>query len=230
VVTNSSLMVKNESLVVKNNSVVGRLVVVGVVVAFLSGCVTDPYTGQRKASKAAIGSIAGAILGAAVSSKEDRKKGALLGALAGGGAGLYMDNQERKLRNKLQGTGVSVTREGDAIRLNMPGNLTFATNSSDIQSNFYSVLNSVADVFQEFGDTSVKVTGHTDSRGSENYNLQLSQKRAESVANYLVSQSISGNRIRSEGWGESSPVATNETASGREQNRRVEIQIIPKGA
>ncbi|MBL4867435.1 MAG: OmpA family protein, partial [Pseudomonadales bacterium] len=179
-------------------------------------------------SKAIIGAVSGAILGAAVSSKSDRKKGALIGAAVGGGAGFYMDNQEKKLRARLQGTGVSVTRVGDQISLNMPGNLTFATNSSDVQSNFYAVLNSVADVFKEFGKTNVKVTGHTDSTGSESFNMTLSQKRAQSVANYLMSQSIASNRVRAEGWGESSPIATNDTSAGREQNRRVEIKIIPR--
>ena len=115
-----------------------------------AACTTDPYTGERKASKAAIGAVAGAVVGAATSSKSDRKKGALIGAAVGGGAGLYMDNQEKKLRQQLAGTGVSVSRADGNIYLNMPGNLTFETNSANIQSQFYSVLNSVTLVFNEF--------------------------------------------------------------------------------
>jgi outer membrane protein OmpA-like peptidoglycan-associated protein len=210
----------------KRNNVMKKAVIVVASVFVLSACTTDPYTGQRKPSKAAIGSIAGAVVGAAVSSKSDRGKGALIGAAVGGGTGLYFDNQEKKLREKLANTGVSVTREGKSIYLNMPGNLTFNTNSSDIQSSFYDVLNSVASVFKEFKKTQIQITGHTDSVGSDASNLALSQRRAQSVANYLIAQSIAPQRFYVSGMGESQPIASNDTPQGREQNRRVEVQII----
>ncbi len=194
----------------------------------MSGCVTDPYTGEKKISKGAIGATTGAILGAAVSSKHDRGKGALIGAAVAGGAGVYMDNQEKKLRDRLQNTGVSVTRDGEQIYLNMPGSLTFQTNSSDIQGSFYSVLNSVSQVLKEFNNSNVDVTGHTDSVGDDNYNQQLSERRAWSVANYLTAQGLDASRLHVVGYGERYPVTSNDTEQGKQMNRRVEVQIKPR--
>ncbi len=197
------------------------------VLAFLAGCTTNPYTGEKKVGKSAIGAGAGALLGAVVAGKGDRKKGALIGAVAGGSIGYYMDVQEQKLRQKLEGTGVSVTREGKNIKLNMPGNLTFSTNSAAVQSRFYPVLNSIYLVLKEYDTTKVEVSGHTDNVGSDAYNLKLSQQRAESVVNYLVSQNLKAQRFTAVGSGESAPIASNDNESGREQNRRVEVRIIP---
>lgn len=207
----------------------GRKIVVVAAIAslYLAGCATDPYSQERKPSKAAIGAVAGAVIGAAVSSKSDRGKGALIGAATLGGAGYYMDRQEQKLKQHLEGTGVSVSRNGDQITLNMPGNVTFATGRSDIQANFYEVLNSVNSVFKEFSKTKVKISGHTDSVGSDASNEQLSMRRAESVANYFISNGVSSSRIEAYGYGERYPVADNKTAQGKAANRRVEIEIIP---
>jgi outer membrane protein OmpA-like peptidoglycan-associated protein len=202
----------------------------------LSGCTTNPYTGERQASKAAIGAGIGAAAGAAVGalsgghSKERRKKaliGAGVGALAGGGVGYYMDVQEAKLREQLRGTGVGVTRVGDEIILNMPGNVTFATNSADVKSNFYGVLNSVSLVLKEYEKTVIEVAGHTDNRGSETYNQSLSVRRAASVGQYLSTQGIEHLRLITVGYGESHPIADNDTSAGREQNRRVELTLAP---
>lgn len=204
----------------------------------LSGCTTtNPYTGEQQISKAAIGTGLGAAAGAAIgavaggdSSKERRKKaliGAGVGAIAGGGVGYYMDVQEAKLREQLRGTGVSVTRVGDEIMLNMPGNVTFATNSTDIQSNFYGVLDSVSLVLKEYDKTVVEVAGHTDDQGAESYNQTLSERRAGSVARYLSSRGIDGMRLITVGYGEFRPSADNATAAGREQNRRVELTLAP---
>jgi outer membrane protein OmpA-like peptidoglycan-associated protein len=204
----------------------------------LPGCTTtNPYTGEQQVSKAAIGTGLGAAAGAAIgaiaggdSSKERRKKaliGAGVGAIAGGGVGYYMDVQEAKLREQLQGTGVSVTRVGDEIMLNMPGNVTFATNSADIKSNFYGVLDSVSLVLKEYNKTVVEVAGHTDDRGADSYNQTLSERRANSVARYLSSRGIEGMRLITVGYGESRPTADNATAGGREQNRRVELTLAP---
>jgi len=204
-----------------------RLTVLTAVALLSAGCVTDPYTGERKISKTAMGATAGAVVGAAVSSKKDRGKGALIGAAALGGAGAYMDRQESKLRQRMEGTGVSVERQGDEITLNMPGNVTFETGQADIQANFFEVLNSVSQVFKEFSKTSVKISGHTDSKGTDAFNQQLSERRALNVANYLTSQGVPASRVEAYGYGERYPVASNETSEGRSQNRRVELEIVP---
>jgi outer membrane protein OmpA-like peptidoglycan-associated protein len=202
----------------------------------LSACTTvNPYTEEKQASKlaigAGIGAASGAVIGLLTSNNKNRQRNVLLGAgigaLAGGSVGYYMDVQEAKLRQRLRGSGVSVTRSGNQILLNMPGNVTFATNSSDINANFYEVLNSVAIVLKEYKKTTVDVIGHTDSVGSASYNQQLSQRRARSVAEYLASQQIMPERLLVAGRGESQPVASNSTPEGRSKNRRVEIQIVP---
>ena len=198
----------------------------------LGACTTNPYTGEEQASKTAtgagIGAVAGGLIGAIAG---DNRNAVLLGmgvgALAGGGVGYYMDKQEEKLRMQLQATGVSVTRNGDNIILNMPGNITFATDSSNISADFYSVLDSVALVINEFEKTYIDIYGYTDSTGSEAYNQTLSEKRASSVARYLESQKVVSQRIVTRGMGESNPVASNDTPEGRSLNRRVEIVLIP---
>jgi outer membrane protein OmpA-like peptidoglycan-associated protein len=206
-----------------------------------TGCTRDPYTGERQVSKTAIGAGVGAAAGAATGvavgyitgkkkSKQLRKRaliGAGIGAVAGGGVGAYMDYQEAKLRKKLQGTGVSVTREGDNIVLNMPGNITFDSGSAQIKPNFHEVLNSVSLVLQEYKKTYVDVAGHTDSTGSADFNQKLSEQRAMAVANYLAARKVHPDRFSVIGYGESQPIASNATASGREQNRRVEIELAP---
>jgi outer membrane protein OmpA-like peptidoglycan-associated protein len=203
----------------------------------LAACTTNPYTGESQVSKgllgagtgAAIGGAAGALLGATTSLKTRKTAliGAGIGALAGGGVGVYMDNQEAKLRQRLQNSGVSVTRVGDSIVLNMPSNITFDTDQSDVKPNFYETLNSVAIVLEEYNKTLVDVVGHTDSSGSADYNLDLSRQRAASVARYLTSQQLDPNRFSVDGRGKSQPIASNATASGKSRNRRVEITIAP---
>lgn len=212
-----------------------KLVGVGVVVACLSaGCTTvNPYTRETQTSKAVkgagIGAAAGAIAG--LLTKGDKLENALIGAgvgaLAGGGVGYYMDVQEAKLRQKLEGTGVSVTRVGDNITLNLPSSITFATNSADLNAQFYNALDGVSMVLKEYNKTVIEVAGHTDSTGSDQYNQQLSQRRASSVANYLASHGVVNQRLITVGAGESHPVASNDTDAGRAQNRRVEMTIVP---
>jgi outer membrane protein OmpA-like peptidoglycan-associated protein len=203
------------------------------VIFLVEGCTTDPFTGEQKMSKTAWGSIIGAAGGAAVGAavSKDKRKGALIGAgiggLTGAGVGYYMDQQEAKLRQKLQGTGVSVTRQGDNIILNMPGNITFQTNSADINANFYNVLNSVVLVLNEFNKTLIDVYGHTDSTGSDAINQPLSERRASSVGQYLISQGIDSRRVATQGFGKTRPIASNDTPEGRSQNRRVELQLVP---
>jgi outer membrane protein OmpA-like peptidoglycan-associated protein len=138
-----------------------------------------------------------------------------------------MDRQEAKLRAELQGTGVQVQRDGNNLTLIMPGNITFASSSADIRSDFFDVLNSVAKVLAEFNQTSIRITGHTDSTGGDKINIPLSERRADSVAMYLRSQKVNGARIQSYGYGSRYPIASNDTPAGREQNRRVELELIP---
>lgn len=198
-----------------------------------TGCsTTDPLTGEEQMSKAGkgavIGAVTGALAGAAVG--KDTKGvlvGAASGAAAGGAVGYYMDKQEDKLRQELADTGVTVTRDGDNILLNMPGNITFMTASSDIQTDFYDVLEAVATVLGEFQETRVEIAGHTDAVGSDESNMMLSQQRASAVAIYLQQQGVSLQRIDAIGLGESQPVAANDTDNGRAQNRRVEITLVP---
>lgn len=211
--------------------------VVAGIVPGLAGCTTtNAYTGETQVSKTAkgagIGALAGAALGALTgdNGKERRKRaliGAGVGALAGGAVGQYMDRQEARLRAQLQGTGVSVTRSGEEIILNMPGNVTFATGSADLNAGFFSVLDSVALVLKEYDKTVIDVSGHTDNVGSDQLNQSLSERRAGSVGEYLRVKGVSTQRIATAGYGESRPIATNDTPDGRQQNRRVELTLSP---
>lgn len=202
----------------------------------MPACTTDPLTGQQSLNKAAIGSLIGAAAGAGIGalsgddSKERRQRaliGAGIGALGGGAIGSYMDRQEALLRDQLRDTGVSVTRRGQDIILNMPGNVTFATNSAQVESEFYSVLTSVAEVLKEYRQTLVDVAGHTDSTGSRAYNMTLSQRRATSVADYLRNQGVFASRFHVNGYGPDYPIADNGTEAGKQANRRVEITLQP---
>jgi len=208
-------------------------------VATLSSCATfDPYTGEEKTTNTAKGAGIGASAAMLLSylankdkSSSERKKRLLrdagIGAIVGGGAGYYMDTQEAKLRKQLRNSGVSVIRNGDNINLVMPGNITFPSNGSQLMSDFYDVLDSVALVLEEFEKTTIVVAGYTDSKGSESYNQKLSENRANAVAAYLKSRKINEIRFDTVGFGEKSPIADNSTAEGRSLNRRVELSLIP---
>jgi len=204
---------------------------------FAGGCSTfDAYTGEEKTSNATRGALIGAAAGAVVGlvsgdDSVERKQRALIGAgvgaLAGGAIGYYMDQQEAKLRAELEGTGVSVTRIGDNITLNMPGNVTFATDSADLSPAFFEVLDSVGKVLEEFDQTVVEVAGHTDSTGTEDHNQGLSERRASTVSQYLQTRGVLGQRFITLGMGELRPVADNASVNGRQTNRRVEITMVP---
>jgi outer membrane protein OmpA-like peptidoglycan-associated protein len=214
-----------------------RITALTVVVSLAAGCSTiNPYTREEQTSKAAKGAAIGAAVGAVAgvltgdNSRERRRRaliGAGLGGLAGGGVGYYMDVQEAKLRKQLEGTGVSVTRNGDEITLNMPSNVTFASNSADLNSKFFGTLDSVGLVLKEYDKTLVDVLGHTDNTGGQALNQQLSERRAATVGDYLVSRGIAAGRVVKQGFGFSRPVASNDTPEGRAQNRRVEIVLSP---
>ena len=199
--------------------------------AMLVACTTNPYTGEQQASKTAtygLGAAAVCGLVGAMDSAKKARNAALGCGIVGAGVGAYMDVQEKKLRDQLQGTGVRVVREGDNIRLVMPGNITFNTDSYQLRADFYPVLNSVGLVLAKYADTTIRITGHTDDRGSRQYNLTLSEKRADSVANYLVTRDVARGRMYIEGAAFDQPVADNGTAAGRAENRRVELYILPK--
>lgn len=202
-----------------------------------NACTTiDPYTREERTARAQRQAVIGAISGAAAGlvtgdSSMERKKRALvgagLGALAGAAVGNYMDRQELKLREQLERTGVSVTRSGDNITLNMPGHITFDTDSAGLNGRFFEVLDSVALVVNEFDQTVIEIAGHTDSTGSESYNLGLSERRAGSVGQYLRAREVLPDRIIEVGIGESMPIAANDSPDGRQRNRRVELTLVP---
>jgi len=212
-------------------------VFVTLLVLNLAGCYTyDPYTGDKKISDttkgAGIGAAAGAVVGLltggdAAAHRKNALIAAGVGALAGGAIGNYMDRQEASLRHDLAGTGVSVTRIGDNITLNMPGNITFKSDSAEIEPSFYKVLNSVNLVVKKYNKTVVEVAGHTDSTGAAEYNQKLSERRANAVAQYLENQGLASNRVVTVGAGETKPVADNSTPEGRQANRRVELTLTP---
>ena len=202
----------------------------------LTGCTTiNPYSGEEQTSSAvkggAIGAATGALVGVLASSKHDRGKGALIGAATGaavgGGIGYYMDVQEAKLRQKMKGTGVSVTRQGNDIILNMPNTVTFDTNSSQIKASGANTLSGVAMVLKEYQKTHINVVGHTDSSGGRDLNMRLSEQRADSVASNLITQGVEASRISTSGVGPDQPIASNSTAEGKAQNRRVTITLSP---
>lgn len=199
-------------------------------VSLLSACAIDPYTGEQKVAKTAWGTGIGAAAGAGIGALAGGKKGALIGAgvgaLAGAGTGAYMDVQARKLREQLVGTGVQVKELDGRIYLIMPGNITFNTNEAVIKQGFTPVLDSIALVIKEYNKTMVQVYGYTDNTGTAATNNALSLRRANAVSNYLRLRGVDGNRIITDGLGSSNPIASNATAAGREQNRRVEIVLI----
>lgn len=208
-----------------------RISIFIVAISLLTGCATyDPYTGEKKVSKATTYGVAGAVVCGIVGAMHDSKhaRNAALGCGAiGVGIGAYMDSQEKELRRELEGTGVRVVRQGDQIQLIMPGNITFNTDEYSIKSNFYPVLDSVAKVLYKYHDTSLEIIGFTDSVGTAEYNQVLSENRAMSVKQYLVSRAVDPSRLRAFGQGEAYPIADNMYEEGRQQNRRVELYITP---
>ncbi|APU48123.1 OmpA family protein [Acinetobacter junii] len=215
--------------------VISTLVGAGLV---LSGCQTMSGQGNDiggvSYDKAALGTLIGAAAGYGISkgnanSSSQNNRAAAIGAILGGASGLYLDNKEKKLRAQMAGTGVEVGRNPDgSVQLIMPGSITFDTNKSNIKPNFYSTLNKVAQTLAEDNKSAILVTGYTDNTGNDSINIPLSQARAQSVKNYLASQGVSSSRIDAQGLGSSNPIASNATAAGKEQNRRVEISIYAK--
>ncbi len=196
----------------------------------VSACVTDPNTGERKVSRTAIGGVGGAglgyLLGSVIGGKTARIVGAGIGGVAGGVVGYQMDKQIKELKEQTAGSGVDVSQEGDGILVNLP-DVTFAVDSTAISPSFQATLDKVAQSMIQYPNSLIDVYGHTDSTGSEAYNMDLSKRRADSVARYLISRGVSSARIQTQGMGENYPVADNTTPEGRALNRRVEIKITP---
>ena len=192
----------------------------------LSGCASNVSNTQKGAG---IGAVIGALVGKGTGDNDKKRYvwGAALGALAGSAIGNYMDKQEEAFREELADSGVEVYREGDSIRLSIPGNITFATGSDAIVTGFYPVLEDVAKVLNRYDKTKLSIEGHTDSVGDANYNRELSMQRANSVATYLQATNVAANRLQTLGMGESRPIANNDSAQGRQENRRVELRVIP---
>tara|TARA_R110002167_G_scaffold20976_6_gene76332 strand:+ start:708 stop:1382 length:675 start_codon:yes stop_codon:yes gene_type:complete len=218
-----------------------KLLLTGASIAILLGgtacTTTDPYRSTPTRNNTATGAIGGAIGGALLgyltntSNSEQGRKNALIGAgigaLGGAAVGAYMDRQQRELEAELTGTGVGVARQGDNLVLRMPSDVTFASNQSAVNTRFYATLDDVATVLNRYDQSTIDIIGHADSDGAEDYNLDLSRRRASSVAQYLVSRNVLADRLYVDGRGESDPVASNATAEGKAMNRRVEIVIRP---
>ncbi|NMG39935.1 OmpA family protein [Chelativorans sp. ZYF759] len=213
-----------------------KIMAVAAAAILAAGCTSDPFTGEQRMSNTAagvgIGAGLGALAGLAVGGSPRAQRNAVLigagvGALTGGVVGNYMDQQEAQLRNELRDTGVSVTRRGDEIILNMPSAVTFDTDRAELRAEFFPVLNSVARVLSRYDQTLIDVEGHTDSTGSRGHNQDLSERRALSVARYLGAQGIDQRRFSVRGFADTEPAATNATPEGRAQNRRVEIYLVP---
>nr|WP_136252613.1 OmpA family protein [Ningiella ruwaisensis] len=193
----------------------------------ISGCANQNYSNTQKG--AAIGTVVGAIAGKGTGDNDKSRYlwGGIVGGLAGAAIGNYMDKQEQQMREELSDTGVDVYREGDNLRLVMPANITFDTNKTTLDQSFYPVLEDVATVINEYEKTTLRIVGHTDSTGTAEYNKQLSLARAEKVKSVLNQYGVDDRRVVTSGQGEFDPIASNETAQGREQNRRVELMIVP---
>ena len=204
-----------------------------VIATVLSGCVArqNATTGESETSRTTIGALTGAVAGALAGAATGKKNGALFGAAGGAaigsGVGYYFDQQEAALRQELLNSGVQVERVSDnELQLIMAQGIGFASGKYILSSSIYSTLNGVAKILNEYPNSSLIISGYTDSVGSAESNLTLSERRAESVANYLVRQNVKSGRLSTQGYGERRPVESNMNEQGRAANRRVEIQIV----
>ncbi len=195
--------------------------------ALISACATDDPN-RRAKTGAAIGAIAGGVIGHQSNSKNGKYVGAVVGVLTGAAVGNYMDKQQRQLEDKLARESrekkIRITRiDEETLRLDVKSEASFAVDSAQINSDFLTSLRTMAEVIGEYDKTAVHVIGHTDSTGSNSYNQTLSQRRATSVTRVLSNNGVDVSRVRASGVGETRPLVSNDTSSGRSQNRRVEV-------
>ncbi|MBI1250247.1 MAG: OmpA family protein [Alphaproteobacteria bacterium] len=210
-----------------------RALTLGALAFAVAACTTtDPYSGERVPNRTGTGAIAGAVGGAAIGTLaggNDRRNaiiGAGIGALAGAAVGNYMDRQEAALREQLRNSGVGVTRTAeDEILLNLPSDITFGFNQDTVQSQFLPTIQQVAGTLGQYPSTTVDIIGHADSVGTDEYNQNLSERRAMNVASVLVANGVQRPRVAAYGYGETAPIADNGTPDGRARNRRVEIRL-----
>lgn len=204
-----------------------KISIIALTLAALVGCSAADLK-NYKTIGGGIGAATGAVAGNLISG--GTRTGTLVGAAVGGVAGLgwghYLDKQEAELRARLQDTGAVVERKGDELNIILPGGITFATNSDKIATSFNRPILEISSVLNKYPESRVLVEGHTDSTGSYDYNLALSKRRALSVKNFLINAGVDGSRISHLGYGPDEPVASNNTESGRQANRRVEIKIM----
>ena len=210
-----------------------KLLVISISSLLLSACVTDPITGQSTIGNTAKGGGIGAVVGAAAGTAfggndlENAGWGALAGGAVGAAVGAYMDHQEQAMQQSLKGTGIEVQRTSEnTLNLTMPSSITFGYDSAALTSDAQNALNSVSNVLNQYPDSTINVTGHTDDTGSDSYNQRLSEQRAASVATYLSQHNVSYNRLSQQGMGERAPKFPNTDEGNRSQNRRVELAIV----
>lgn len=211
----------------------GCILLGGILAVSLWSCAPRNKAQKGGMYGAAGGAAAGAGIGQAIG--EDTEStlwgasiGAALGGLAGAGAGHMMDQQEKEFEQALAASeAANVQREGDLIALTLKGDVSFDRDSAKVNPGFMDEMDRIAAILQEYPGTVIQVEGHTDSTGSESYNMDLSKRRARAVKNLLVSKGVSGSRLRTVGYGETMPAASNATKAGRRMNRRVEIKIAP---
>ncbi len=197
------------------------------IISFLAvsmGCADWNRTKKGAAIGAGAGGVAGGVIGYATGYTV---AGILIGAVVGGAAGAYignyMDKQAAEIERDIE--GAKVERVGEGIKITFSSGILFDVDKSDLKSQYRSELTELSKILNKYEDTNIMLVGHTDSTGSEEYNLELSKQRAGSVANYLATQNVNSARFTTDGLGESQPVATNDTEAGRAQNRRVEVAI-----
>lgn len=206
-----------------------KILIGGLIILGTTACSGTGTTLNNTQKGAILGGLAGAVIGKSTSNHDNKRVviGGAVGAGVGAAIGAYMDKQEEALRQTVAGTGIEVNRQGDNIMLSMPDSITFDSARSDIKPQFYAVLNSLANTLVQYDQTTIQIAGHTDSRGSAEYNQKLSVQRANSVKNYLGQQRVAANRMIPIGYGESRPIADNASTIGQAQNRRVEITLVP---